>query len=108
MLGDFGCAFPLHFCFFEGGYTGIYNLISVKNKKQESPASRFETTLVKHLEAKSNTKDLIPMPFVICKDDKGNQCRIVLSSMSTQQLMILPGIIPFKRIFHSRAPAEQR
>lgn len=78
---------------FEGRYTYIYN-DSVK--KQKSPASWFKTIIVKHLEVKSNTEDLIPMASVVCIEYKRNQSRIVLSSMSTQQWMTFPGIILFK------------
>lgn len=39
------------------------------------------------------------MPFVICIDYKGNQSRIVISSMSTQQWMTLPGLILSKCYF---------
>lgn len=74
-----------------------------KEKRKKVQLLDLKTVIVKHSEVKPHTEDLISVPFVICIDYKSNQSCIVLSSMSTQQLMTLPGIILFKCYFQFKS-----
>lgn len=82
------------------------NLILKTHTHTQVQLFYLKIVIVKHLKVKSNTEDLIAMSFVICIDYKSNQSCIVLSSMSTQQLMTLPRIILFKCYFQFKMPAE--
>lgn len=75
--------------------THTHNLILQK----KSPDSWIKNSNSEALGGEVKYWGLISMPFVICIDYKSNQSCIVLSSMSTQQLMTLPGIILFKCYF---------
>lgn len=91
--------------FFEGGciYTHMTWFCKKKEKRKKVQLLDLKTVIVKHSEVKPHTEDLISVPFVICIDYKSNQSCIVLSSMSTQQLMTLPGIILFKCYFQFKS-----
>lgn len=80
-------------------YTHTHNLILQK----KSPASWIKNSNCEALRGEVKYWGLISMPFVICIDYKSNQSCIVLSSMSTQQLMTLPGIILFKCYFQFKS-----
>ena len=79
--------------------THTHNLILQK----KSPASWIKNSNSEALGGEVKYWGLISMPFVICIDYKSNQSCIVLSSMSTQQLMTLPGIILFKCYFQFKS-----
>lgn len=80
-------------------YIHTHNLILQK----KSPASWIKNSNCEVLGGEVKYWGLISMPFVICIDYKSNQSCIVLSSMSTQQLMTLPGIILFKCYFQFKS-----